>query len=632
MLRTDLTDHRGTDDARLVRAVADGDAIALAEAYHRTITAAHACARRLLASPVEIEALLRSVFNELWQEPPVDEALEGWVRARCFALGTGYLRQRDLHAPSPSLAEWTSGVDAERQDSNDPLERMIAELTPAQQAALVRAHDQGIRTTEQDDANAGEALQHALLLLASPLTDEERHAAEMCSSGVSLANWIFGLLPPHEAATVPGTAAEPTPCGRLAGVLRRARRRFEPLPPTPDLGHRVLAWVLGNGQSRDTQETRASRLDSDLRIASTNLDRGARGHDAPRSSLDMTLPATPAADNDHQPISALQQEASAAPAARMPDDGGPQGSDYEQPTALRAPAIPPALAGAAAGAAPPAFGNTAPALAPHEAEPDDEASEELVRMPLQRAGRTKLATARGRDAFSPKRPDDDPETASPGRDAGQDVTAPPGGVRPRPGDDVGSSRAPQPAANPLAFDPGGGPAPSPLTGPERQRPLSERDTEAESPLRRPAPAGPTPQQGRELDTAPQAFTGHQDRGAHVDRPAVHDADATVKTPIQRDDSDPRVDDLFGRGTDSASDAPDAGADHVSNMTAPTLPAARRPTPPPPARPPGENQAAVAGLASPETEGTGNSVLRWLVVLLLIAAGAAVGIMLGQALI
>lgn len=117
----------------------------------------------------------------------------------------------------------------------------------------------------------------------------------------------------------------------------------------------------------------------------------------------------------------------------------------------------------------------------------------------------------------------------------------------------------------------------------------------------------------------------------------------MQTPIQRDSSDPGVGDLFGEDADTAGREP--SDDRVTNMTAPTLPAPRRPTPPKQTDQPqaqnrtqtqGQQPTARPGPAlahtEPEPAKGGNSVLRWLVVLLLIAAGAAVGIMLGQALI
>ena len=673
MLRTDLTDHRGTDDAGLVRAVADGDAIALAEAYHRTITAAHACARRLLASPVEIEALLRSVYSELWEEPPVDEALEGWVRARCFTLGTGYLRQRGLPAPSASLAAWTSGIDADdRNAGHDPLERMIAELTTEQQAALVRAHDQGLRTAEQEDAAAGVALQHALLVLASPLTDDERHAAEMCSSGVALANWIFGLLPPHEAATVPGTAAEPTPCGRLAGVLRRARRRFEPLPPTPDLGHRVLAWVLSTSRVH-AGDLHVSSLDADLRVASADLDRGAgdRRTGGPRSSLDMTVPAPPPAEAEQQPVMALHRD------DRPPQEGWARpdrdAGDDDQPTPLYAPTGPPALAGSTA--PPLAFGNAAPALAPDFVEDD---GEELVRMPLRPTGRPALSATTDRDLPGQRPPDiDDTQTIRTAPDdAGDDTVPPSSALRPAADDDTRppTTRRPGPAPdpmglsarNPLGLDPDST-APSPLSAEERRGTLAERDLNADSPLRRPAPgtpgAPPAPVRGTGQDTEPPSLLGQPpspDDRALPPRSRQQSevgqqrrgGDATAQTPIQRDESDPRFDELFGDAGGGAEGPPALSGSQAANLTAPTLPAARRPTQPPQSSPRAAPPAASQGRPTPpvgpqaapaapvgptvspvDTEpGGGGSVLRWLVVVLLIAAGAAVGIFLGQMLI
>ena len=667
MLRTDLTDHRGTDDASLVRAVADGDAIALAEAYHRTITAAHACARRLLASPVEIEALLRSVYSELWEEPPVDQALEGRVRARCFTLGTGYLRQRGLRAPSASLSAWTSGVDADdRNAGHDPLERMIAELTTEQQAALVRAHDQGLRTAEHEDPEAGVALQHALLVLASPLTDDERHAAEMCSSGVALANWIFGLLPPHEAATVPGTAAEPTPCGRLAGVLRRARRRFEPLPPTPDLGHRVLAWVLSTSSVHGAGDRHTSSLDTDLRVASADLTRGAGDHrtGAPRSSLDMTVPAAPPAEAEQQPVTALHRD-------EGPSREGWARPDHETgddlPTPLRSPTGPPALAGSST--PPLAFGSAAPALAPDFVEDD---GEELVRMPLRRTGRPALSPTGDRGSGQQPPDTDDTQTihAAPDDDAG-DTVPPPAALRPARDDDTRppatrrSEPAPNPlglpARNPLGIDPDST-ATSPLSAEERRGTFAERDLSADSPLRRPAPGTPgaaSAPSGIGHDTEPHSPLGQRppsdDRAlpartrqqGDVGQARQRDDDATVQTPIQRDDSDPRIDELFGDAAGGADGRPPAlSGSQAANLTAPTLPAARRPTPPssqssPRSAPPQGRPAPQAAPTAPvgptvsavdAEPGGGSSVLRWLVVVLLIAAGAAVGIFLGQMLI
>jgi len=700
VLRTDLTDHRGTDDARLLSAVADGDAIALAEAYHRTVTAAHACARRMLASPVEIEALMRAVYSDLWEDPPVDTSLEGWVRARCFNLGAGYLRQRNLRAPSSSLAAYTSGVEADpHQSSNDSLERIIAELTDKQREALVRAHDQGIRTAEQDDAEAGWSLLHALLVLASPLTDDERHAAEMCSSGVALANWIFGLLPPHEASTVPGTAAEPTPCGRLAGVLRRARRRFEPLPPTPDLGHRVLASVLSSGGGRQASSPHGSSLDSDLRVAYADLGRSQPLHDEPPSSLDMTVP-TPVPPRTGEP-------------AGFRGDNGQQsalGWDDEDDDQQRPapPAGPPALAPSSPSRRP----RPSAALTPPAPDPDDPASEDLVRMPLRRSsarpplapGTDNGAVNRG-PAASPlpapsPLPAGDPSILRPGGPADDDATIPPTGLRsPRRGD--GDRRGPQPGGL-RGFDADDGPAASPLSPDERRRRPGGGDADAESPLRRPAPqtrgfdsqpgdrqappppraldasarsrqrddsgpppfqrddggrppfqrddSGPPPFQrddgGRPPfqrdDSGPSPFQRDDSGPSPFQRddsgpppfqrddsgPSPFQRDDGGRSPFQRDDSNPRFGDAFG-GNDDATIPP---SNNPASMTTAAMPAVRRRDGAPPSNRPANPQPTGSVMMEEEETSGGAGVLRWVIVLVLIALGAAFGIWLGQMLI
>jgi DNA-directed RNA polymerase specialized sigma24 family protein len=720
VLRTDLTDHRGTDDARLLSAVADGDAIALAEAYHRTVTAAHACARRMLASPVEIEALMRAVYSDLWEDPPVDTSLEGWVRARCFNLGAGYLRQRNLRAPSSSLAAYTSGVEADsHQGGNDSLERIIAELTDKQREALVRAHDQGIRTAEQDDAEAGWSLLHALLVLASPLTDDERHAAEMCSSGVALANWIFGLLPPHEASTVPGTAAEPTPCGRLAGVLRRARRRFEPLPPTPDLGHRVLASVLSSGAGRQASSRQGSSLDSDLRVAYADLGRSQPLHDEPPSSLDMNVPtAVPAHTGDPSGFRGDNGQQSAL---------GWDDEDDDQPTPLRA-AGPPALAPST----PPRRPRPSSALAPAP-DPDDPASEDLVRMPLRRSsGRSPLAPdtdsggINGGPAASPTPassppPPGDPSILRPGAPTDDDATIPPAGLRSRRGED--DRRGPPPGGM-RGFDTDDGPAASPLS-PEERRRQPGGDPGAESPLRRPAPQGrgfdsrpgdrqapppppraldtnarsprqpgdsapspfqrddsqPPPRQRDDSapspfqrddsqppprqrdDSAPSPFQRDDSRPPPRQRddsrppprqrddsapspfqrddsapspfqrddsaPSPFQRDDSGRSPFQRDDSGPRFGGPFGGADDDATVPPSTNPAATTTAAMPAV--RRRDGAPPPHRPAPHQQAGAVMMEEEETTG-GASVLRWIIVLVLIALGAAFGIWLGQTLI
>lgn len=353
----------------------------------------------------------------------------------------------------------------------------------------------------------------------------------------------------------------------------------------------------------------------------------------------MVVPAPAAAEHDYQPVSALRSDDGAAQG--WGSDGAAGHDTHDRPTPLRPSASTPALTGSSSSPAAFSNGNAAPALAPQLPEPDDEVSEELVRMPLARAARPRLAAAT--DPAARSRTDDATETIPPVRT--DDAQAlPPVALR-RSADDDTSPAPVRPAADrPRPLDPGDGPAQSPLSAEEQRGSLSDRDFDTESPLRRPAPAAlPGPPVNRDLDTEPHSLfvDGAPDDRA---RPGDRSSDtATAPAPIRRDDSDPRLDELFGQNGDTEPPALAASSDRVTNLTAPTLPAARRPTPPQQqqqqqaSRSLASSQSAASGpgptLAHTEPEpATGNSVVRWLVVLLLIAAGAAVGIMLGQTLI
>jgi hypothetical protein len=357
----------------------------------------------------------------------------------------------------------------------------------------------------------------------------------------------------------------------------------------------------------------------------------------------MTVPTPAAAEHDQQPVSALQ---SGSDASGDWTSNGDRQREEEGPRPLQSPSGPPALAGSTA--PPAAFGNPAPALAPDLDQRDDDAGDELVRVPLARPPRARPTpedpTARG------PRTEDATDTTRPARTA-EEQPPPPVATRRGGGDDTIPAPVRRAPDDQQAPGPGDGPAPSPLSAEEQRGSLSGRDLDTESPLRRPAPApsGSPHDVGR--DTEPHAMLGGREpteQGRSGER-ASGEASATVQAPVQRDDSDPRLNDLFGRQGDAESGPPASAGGHegdrVTNLTAPTLPAARRPlAPKPSSRPqvrtqapgptvqgPGASPGPTLAHAEPEPP-TGNSVLRWLVVLLLIAAGAAVGIMLGQALI
>lgn len=242
MLRTDLPDHRRASEADLVAALRERDALALAEAYHRTIPAAHATARRLLAGSAEVEALLRAVYGDLWQSPPTGRSLEGWIRARCFELGAADLRERNRAPASPSVWELLDDLPKPEVRYLDAAERALAELPAEHRRALLLAHDKGVAAGDQQTAGAAEALDAALLTMSGPEAEAEATGCET----EGLADWVLGLLAPTRAAEMTTAAADASCAGRVK-ALRRGRRRLEGLPPTPDMGHRVLVLVLAGG-------------------------------------------------------------------------------------------------------------------------------------------------------------------------------------------------------------------------------------------------------------------------------------------------------------------------------------------------------------------------------------------------
>jgi hypothetical protein len=242
------TDHRRSDDATLLNALRDRDPLALAEAYHRTVLAANACARRLLSSPDRIETLLETVYRELWEDPPENVSLEGWVRARCFALGTQDLRQRETAPASPSVSALLPDLPAPDVRYLDAAERALSELDDHDRNVLLLAHDCGVNT-ETQGGDAAQALERSLRALAGPEPSSADSAAlrdDPCSDVRGMGDWVLGLSDERSAAELEALVAARAGCAALARTLRRGRRRLEGLPPTPDMGHRILVTVLAS--------------------------------------------------------------------------------------------------------------------------------------------------------------------------------------------------------------------------------------------------------------------------------------------------------------------------------------------------------------------------------------------------
>ena len=336
MLRTDLPDHRRATEEELVAALANRDPLALAEAYHRTIPAAHATARRLLSGSAEVEALLREVYAELWSSPPQGAALEGWIRSRCFALAAEDLRERDAAPASPSLTTLLPELPRAEVRYLDAAERALAELDDTQRRALLTAHDKGVPTDEHNVPDAGAALVGALLALAGPEPGGDAPDASACDEVPHLGDWVLGLLPPERAAAVAEEVNASPACTALSKALRRGRRRLEGLPPTPDMGQRVLVVVLAGGPAATVPAAPAPvAASSTVGSASTAAVAGMAMPSALDDTGDLTPVGGPAVVGEESTDGSPRRDPSSvyAELAELDEDRGDEGHPLDSDAA-----------------------------------------------------------------------------------------------------------------------------------------------------------------------------------------------------------------------------------------------------------------------------------------------------------
>lgn len=394
MSPTDVTDYRQSPTADLLRALEDGDALALAEVYHRTSAAAYACALRLLGETREAEVLLREVYAEVWREPPLEGPLEAWVRQQVFEAGQRRLREQSRPAASPSAALLLR--HSTEQTPSDRTERAIAELDDDAVRALLLAHDRGTPTADQRAEKAESALRRALLALG-----EAEDAGDCHLAGV--ADWVLGLLGDEEARRVAATVAERPECADLARGMRRGRRKLEGLPPTPDLGQRVLAYVLAAGAERISRPAPAA---PPSRAGSTPS--AAPAEPAPTALHGATEAAPPApGDGEATPSSVLDEDVDGRPPPVLAPEtaGGVTDEDRAAAGGQKTGELPPVEAAPAeqperAEQAEPAPAQQAEPVAPAEqAAPAEEAAPTDGRAPFHEpapaAGADDSATASG---------------------------------------------------------------------------------------------------------------------------------------------------------------------------------------------------------------------------------------------
>ena len=342
MLRTDLPDHRRATDGELLEALRRRDPLALAEAYHRTIPAAHAVARRVLSSSAEVEAVLRDVYSQLWESPPADAALEAWVRSRCFTIAAEDLRERDAAPASPSLTVLLPELPRAEVRYLDAAERALADLSDSQRRVLLHAHDKGVVTEEQDTPDAGAALVGALLALAGPEPGADVVDPELCADLPLLGDWILGLLPPERAEEVADQVAGRSECATLAKALRRGRRRLEGLPPTPDMGQRVLVVVLAGAPAPVPAAAPAapdngtapitSALDAGAILDPVAPAAGAGSHmlsDVDTGEIPVTTGDAPSTSNPYAELAALDADGGDTAALEAPPRTDADADDLE---------------------------------------------------------------------------------------------------------------------------------------------------------------------------------------------------------------------------------------------------------------------------------------------------------------
>lgn len=322
MLGSETPDHRRSSETDLLAALTGGDPLALAEAYHRTVAAGHAVARRLLSTSAEVEDLLLDVYTRLWVAPPDAGPLERWVRATAWELGAARLRDAGASPSTPSAARLLTDLPAPDVRYLDTAERAIAELSDEQRQVLLLAHDKGVPAAEQGPG-AEEALVSALLGLAgteTPPSDRTALHEDGCDDLHGLGDWCLGLATAATAAEIEEALAERPGCAARSRALRRGRRRIEGLPATPDMGHRILVRVL------------------------TDQAAPARPAAEPAPPPDASPPApSPPPPPPSPPPAAEEPPPSVTPAPSVTEDTGPLGEPAQPRSSLDAgPPQPPA--------------------------------------------------------------------------------------------------------------------------------------------------------------------------------------------------------------------------------------------------------------------------------------------------
>jgi RNA polymerase sigma-70 factor (ECF subfamily) len=181
----------GEDDTTLVRAVAEGDELALAELYRRHAAGVFAVAVRILRHGEQAEDVVQDLFVRLWDHPEQFDPTRGSLRS--FLL---------LQARTRSLDVLRAEGARRRREHADGVADLVVDLT-----------------TDPETETLADAAVGEVRAAISVLTPTEREAIELA---------FFGGLTYREVAQVLG-APEGTVKSRIRLGLQRMRRTLSAL-------------------------------------------------------------------------------------------------------------------------------------------------------------------------------------------------------------------------------------------------------------------------------------------------------------------------------------------------------------------------------------------------------------------
>jgi RNA polymerase sigma-70 factor (ECF subfamily) len=129
--------HHQLDDAGLVRAIAEHDERALAEAYRRHADSCFSLARRVMLDRTLAEEVVQELFVRLWNRPELYEPDRGSLRS--FLIAQTHGRSVDLLRAETARRRREEREARERIAEPIDLDREIVNLTEAEAVQIALA-------------------------------------------------------------------------------------------------------------------------------------------------------------------------------------------------------------------------------------------------------------------------------------------------------------------------------------------------------------------------------------------------------------------------------------------------------------------------------------------------------------